>query len=64
MHEDDDEWRAAEEALAQARSMPAGAARIEALRRAGKLRFAADRKLHKDEEGTPGYPSKYGRQTK
>jgi hypothetical protein len=41
---DDNEWKAAEAALEAARRLPGGAARIEALRQAGRLRFDADRK--------------------
>ena len=43
--EADDAWDAAEKALEEARNLPAGAERIEALRRAGKLRFEASRLL-------------------
>ena len=46
----DDDWKAAEAALEKARSLPGGTERIEALRHAGKLRFAADRKRHKKEQ--------------
>jgi hypothetical protein len=58
MHDDDD-WKAAEAALERARRLPGGAERIEALRHAGKLRFAADRKRHKKEQRDPGRPSKF-----
>ena len=40
----DEDWKAAEKALEAARRLPGGAARIEALRHAGRLRFDADRK--------------------
>ncbi len=59
MNEEDEEWRAAEEALERARKLPGGPERIEALRHAGKLRFAADRKRYRKEQGAGGYPSKY-----
>jgi hypothetical protein len=49
MHDDDD-WRTAEAALEKARGLPGGAERIKALRHAGKLRFAADRKLYEKEQ--------------
>ena len=49
MHDDDD-WKDAEAALEKARSLPGGTKRIEALRQAGKLRFAADRRRHKEEQ--------------
>jgi hypothetical protein len=53
LRDDDDggDWKVAEAALEKARSLPAGAARIEALRRAGKLRFAADRGRHNKKQG-------------
>jgi hypothetical protein len=38
-------WRAAEEALAEARRMPGGRERHEALKRAGRLRLHAQRLL-------------------
>lgn len=46
----DDDWRAAEAALAEARSLPGGPERIEALKNAGKLRFAADSKRRQEEQ--------------
>jgi hypothetical protein len=45
----DDDWKAAENALEAARRLPGGAARIEALKQAGRLRFDADRKRQKEE---------------
>jgi len=39
----EDAWEAAERALEEARQITGGAERIEALRRAGKLRFEADK---------------------
>lgn len=42
-------WIDAQAILASARGMPAGAERIEALRRAGKIRFEAD-KLRQQKE--------------
>jgi hypothetical protein len=62
MHEDDD-WKSAEAALEKARSLPGGPERIEALRQAGKLRFDADRKLHKKEQSARGRPSKHAPET-
>ena len=50
MHDYDDDRRAAEAALEKARRLPGGPERIEALRHAGRLRFAADRKHHKTEQ--------------
>ena len=47
---DDDDWKAAVAALEKARSLPGGTERIEALRYAGKLRFAADRERYKKEQ--------------
>ena len=38
------EWRCAEAALSAAREMPAGPERIEALKRAGRLRYNADQR--------------------
>jgi hypothetical protein len=51
---DDADWKAAEVALEAARRLPAGAERIEALRRAGRLRFDADRKRLAKEERQRG----------
>jgi hypothetical protein len=42
--DEDADWKAAEAALEAARRLPGGAARIEALKHAGRLRFDADRK--------------------
>ena len=50
MNDCDDDRRAVEAALEKARSLPGGPERIDALRRAGKLRFAADKKRHKREQ--------------
>jgi hypothetical protein len=61
MHDDDDDWRFAEAALEKARSLPGGPERIEALKQAGKLRFAADKRRHKKEQRDPGRPSKFVR---
>jgi hypothetical protein len=61
MHDDDDDWRAAEAALEKARSLPGRAERIEALRQAGKLRFAADQ--NNKEQGARGCASKYTPET-
>lgn len=59
MYEEDEDWRAAEEALEKARKLPGGPERIEALRHAGKLRFDADRKRYRKEQAAGGHPSKY-----
>jgi hypothetical protein len=40
----DEQWRAAEAALSAAQKLPGGSERIEALRRAGQLRFEADKR--------------------
>jgi len=46
----DKDWRAAEAALAAARQMPGGPARVAALKEAGQLRFRADqRRLRKEQ---------------
>lgn len=50
MHDDDEDWKAAEAALERARRLPGGPQRIAALRRAGQLRFAADRRRRKREQ--------------
>jgi hypothetical protein len=49
----EDEWVAAEAALKAAQDMPAGPERIAALRRAGQLRYDADRRkcVTKDSTG-------------
>jgi hypothetical protein len=47
--EGDEDWKAAEAALEAARRLPGGAARIEALKQAGRLRFDADKKRQKKE---------------
>jgi hypothetical protein len=48
-NEEDDGWEAAQKALEQARRLT-GAGRVEALRRAGQLRFDADKRRQKKEE--------------
>jgi hypothetical protein len=40
----DDDWIAAQAALEAARQLPVGAERFEALKKAGQLRYDADRK--------------------
>jgi hypothetical protein len=40
----DDDWEAAQAALEAARQLPVGAERFEALKKAGQLRYDADRK--------------------
>jgi hypothetical protein len=46
----DEDWDAAEAALEAARRLPAGAERFEALKKAGQLRFDADRKKARESE--------------
>ena len=46
----EDEWRAAEAALANAQRLPGGPERIEALKRAGQLRYDADKRRRLTEE--------------
>jgi hypothetical protein len=48
----DKAWRAAEEALAVAKQMPGGPARVAALKEAGQLRFKADerRRVRRERE--------------
>ena len=55
--EGDDDWKAAEDAQEAARRLPGGAARIEALKQAGRLRFDADRKRQQTENRQAGAPS-------
>ena len=47
---DEEDWKAAEAALDAAREMPSGAARIEALKKAGQMRFEADRRRQEQED--------------
>jgi hypothetical protein len=46
----EEEWRAAEAALADAQKLPGGSERIEALKRAGQLRYEADKRRRSIEE--------------
>jgi hypothetical protein len=46
----EEEWRAAEAALANAQKMPGGPERIEALKKAGQLRYEADKRRRLIEE--------------
>jgi hypothetical protein len=46
---DEEDWKAAEAALDAAREMPSGAARIKAMKKAGKMRFEADRRRREQE---------------
>ena len=46
----EEEWRAAEAALADAQKMPGGPERVAALRRAGQLRYEADKRRRSIEE--------------
>jgi hypothetical protein len=48
--EDDAEWAAAQAALFAAQKIPGGPDRIEALRKAGQLRFEADQRRRQREE--------------
>jgi len=43
-------WRAAEAALAAAQQMPRGPARVAALKKAGQLRFQADKRRQRKEQ--------------
>jgi len=52
--DEDADWKAAEAALEAACRLPGGAARIEALKHAGRLRFEADRKRLAKEPGRTG----------
>jgi hypothetical protein len=58
MHNDDHDWKAVEAALERVRRLPAGPERIEALRRVGKIRFAADRRRYQKEQRDNGGASK------
>jgi hypothetical protein len=64
--EDEDDWKAAEKALEAACRLPGGAARIEALKHAGRLRFDADRnRLAKEAKRlSSARDSRFGRETK
>jgi hypothetical protein len=46
----EEDWQAAEQALATAQGMPVGPERIAALKRAGQMRFDAFRRKHADQE--------------
>jgi hypothetical protein len=46
----DEDWRAAEAALKAARQLPAGVERFEALKKAGQLRYNADKKRTRETE--------------
>lgn len=48
--ENDDDWKAAEKALAEARSLR-GSQRIEALKRAGRLRYDAHKRRLENDRG-------------
>lgn len=61
--EGDDDWKAAENALEAARRLPGGAARVEALKQAGRLRFEADRKRQKKENRQAGPASHLAKPT-
>ena len=50
------DWIAAEAALKTARNLPSGPERIEALKRAGQMRYEADRKRREREMRPPGVP--------
>jgi hypothetical protein len=52
--EDDADWAAAQAALSAAQKMPSGPERIEALRKAGQLRFEADKRRRQLQERTNG----------
>jgi hypothetical protein len=44
----EEDWKVAEAALEAARQLPAGVERFEALKKAGQLRYNADRKKARD----------------
>jgi hypothetical protein len=46
----DKDWEAAQVALEAARQLPAGVERIEALKKAGQLRYNADKKRTRETE--------------
>jgi hypothetical protein len=46
----ENEWEAAEEALKAARKMPGGPERIAALKKAGKMRFDASKRMFPTEK--------------
>jgi hypothetical protein len=47
----DEEWEVAQAALEAARQLPAGAERFEALKKAGQLRYEADKKKNQRSGG-------------
>jgi hypothetical protein len=53
---DDDEWEAAQAAFETARQLPAGAERFEALKKAGQLRYEADKKRNNRSGPRPVHP--------
>jgi|HubBroStandDraft_5_1064220.scaffolds.fasta_scaffold2599633_1 hypothetical protein len=46
----EEDWKAAEAALEAARRLPAGGERVEALKKAGQLRYNADKKRTRETE--------------
>jgi hypothetical protein len=62
--DDDEDWKAAEAALEKARSLPGGAERIDALKQAGRLRAAADRRRQKKEDRQTGLSSHVAKPTR
>ena len=57
-HTDDDEWEIAQAAFEAARQLPAGAERFDALKKAGQLRYEADRKRNNQNGRRPVHPDK------
>jgi hypothetical protein len=53
---DDEEWEVAQAAFEAARQLPAGAERFEALKKAGRLRYEADKKRNDRSGPRPGHP--------
>jgi hypothetical protein len=53
---DDEEWKIAQAAFEAARQLPPGAARFEALKKAGQLRYEADKKRNNRSGPRPVHP--------
>ena len=49
----EEEWEAAQVALNDAQTLPGGPERVEALKRAGRLRYKADQRRRSVEEESP-----------
>jgi hypothetical protein len=57
---DEHEWEVAQAALEAARQLPASAERFEALKRAGQLRYEADKKRNNRSRPRPVDPDEKG----